>query len=138
MMKLSTKMFLNYDLTGIFRIVFGILGCLGNETIRYIAVSCLLISSIVQLIAVKANSEKSDEMSEENLKEAQSQAGNLTRIVVLVLSGLLVVISVIPQTKPLLSFLDTNPVICIFYAVYVIFGIEDVITGVKFRSLEKD
>ena len=137
-MKIATKFLWLYAVTGILRIIFGFLGCINNGSLRVFAVFFLLISSFIQLIFTTIDSEKSDEMSENNLKEAKYRTSNITRIIILCTLTVILGISRFPFATSFMNLLSDDWTIMLFYSAYVVFGIEDIITSIIFRKLEAE
>lgn len=127
----STQIALRETINGLLWCIAAILWLFDNPACRAICVVLLAIAVLSQAFALFGKFEKSDEMATANLRAAKAVSLDTTRIILLVVSIVLLMIS-----KEVASRINWSNII--YPAVVFMIGLPEVITGLMFNHIEEE
>ena len=127
----STQIALRETINGLLWCIAAILWAFDNPVCRVICVLLLAIAVVSQAFSIFGKFEKSDEMATANLREAKAVSLDISRIILLAVS---VVLLMIP--KEVFSSINWRNII--YPAVVFMVGLPEVITGLMFKRIEEE
>lgn len=127
----STQIVLRETINGLLWCIAAILWVFDNPACKAICVVLLAIAVSSQAFSIFGKFEKSDEMATANLREAKAVSLDISRIILLAVS---VVLLMIPKEV----FSSINWGKFIYPAVVFIAGLPEVITGMVFKRIEEE
>lgn len=127
----STQIALRETINGLLWCIAAILWFFDNPACRAICVVLLAIAVFSQAFSIFGKFEKSDEMATANLREGKAVSLDISRIILLVVS---VVLLMIP--KEIASSINWHNII--YPAVVFMIGLPEVITGLVFKHIEEE
>ena len=127
----STQIALRETINGLLWCIAAILWVFDNPACRMICVVLLAIAVFSQAFSIFGKFEKSDEMATANMREAKVVSLDISRIILLAVS---VVLLIIP--KEVFSSINWRNII--YPAVVFMVGLPEVITGLMFKRIEEE
>ena len=127
----STQIALRETINGLLWCIAAILWVFDNPACKGICVVLLAIAVSSQAFSIFGRFEKSDEMATANLREAKAVSLDISRIILLAVS---VVLLMIP--KEVFSSINWRNII--YPAVVFMVGLPEVITGLMFKRIEEE
>ena len=127
----STQIVLMETINGLLWCIAAILWVFDNPACKGICVVLLAIAVSSQAFSIFGKFEKSDEMATANLREAKAVSLDISRIILLAVS---VVLLMIP--KEVFSSINWRNII--YPAVVFMVGLPEVITGLMFKRIEEE
>ena len=127
----STQIALRETINGLLWCIAAIVWFFDNPVCRVIYVVLLAIAVFSQSFALFGKFEKSDEMAVANLNEAKAEALDITRILLLIVSVILIMIP-----DEMVSSIGWSSIV--YPAVVFMVGLPEVITGLMFKRIEEE
>ena len=127
----STQIVLRETINGLLWCIAAILWVFDNPACKAICVVLLAIAVSSQAFSIFGRFEKSDEMATANLRQAKAASLDISRIILLAVS---VVLLMIP--KEVFSSISWRNII--YPAVVFMVGLPEVITGLMFKRIEEE
>ena len=131
-MSISTQSFLGSIVIGLLWIVVGIVRIFDNPFLEIIHIILLALVLTVMFIVIKANREEDDEMSHYNDLKAKAKTRDIMQFVY---GGSAIISAVV---FGLLQNQEISWVRIIISIFFILMGIQDIITGIVFHSLEAE
>jgi len=119
---------------GIIWIIVGVLNCFDSAIMSVLRIIALVFCIIEIFRVSRAKRENSDEMAEENLEKAKARTLDLMHNVFL-LSSIIAMSAAFILDKGVVAVNWTKTVPVVFFIIY---GIEELLTGLIFRKLEAE
>jgi len=119
---------------GIIWIIVGVLNCFDSAIMSVLRIIALVFCIIEIFRVSRAKRENSDEMAEENLEKAKARTLDLMHNVFL-LSSIIAMSAAFILDKGVVAVNWTKTVPVVFFIIY---GIEELLTGLIFRKMEAE